>query len=105
MDNTQVPTESKCVSMWGRDLGVRVLHVYRWSSDSETAGFPPNSPSSQEPPRRVCMCVHTLQLAVVLASLDVGFSSDTCPELPMLISTHRILLSGPQCHSYFCLSL
>lgn len=39
--------------------------------------------------------VSTLQLAVVLVSLDVGLSSEACPELPMFISAHRILLWSP----------
>lgn len=55
-NNIQVLTESKCV--WrGKDLGLRVLCVYRWSSYNEAVGFPS---SSQGLPRRGLGCMASL---------------------------------------------
>lgn len=60
------------------------------------SAFPPNSPSSQGPPRGGAVCSHP-QLAMALASLGVGFSSEACQEQPVFMSTTHGMLSGPQC--------
>lgn len=65
INNTQVLTESKCVSVVGSDLGVRVVcvYIYMWPGHIEAAGFHPKSHSSQGPPKRVGMSPGGMGLA------------------------------------------